>query len=271
MKYLNLINSCYSDLTKSEKKIADYIKEVGKEIIYQSIQEVTQTVKVGDATVIRFCKKIGFDGFQDLKLQIAMEDLTEQNPSFDSYIDRIQSNFNQAINNTISLIDEKVLNRAIEVLEKAERIFIFGVGASGLAAQEAQASFLRIGRTVKAVIDARFQSMEAATLTDNDVVIVLSLSGRTRDVYESISIAKNNNAIVIAITNFILSPIAQLSDLVLSTAMKESLIDGGSLSAKISQLLVIDILTTGYALKNKEQSNAFKQEIAKSILNKIME
>src|SRR5690554_1833198 len=110
MKYLSIINSCYSDLTKSEKKVADYIKEKGKEVIYQSLQEVTQSVKVGDATVIRFCKKIGFDGFQDLKLQIAMEDLSEQLPSFESYIDIIQSNFKQAIEKTISLIDEKDLN-----------------------------------------------------------------------------------------------------------------------------------------------------------------
>lgn len=271
MKYLNIIESCYSDLTKSEKNIADYIKKVGKEIIYQSLQEVTQEVKVGDATVIRFCKKIGFDGFQDLKLQIATEDLTVQSSTSDSYIDSIKNNFNQAVEKTVSLIDEESLDQAIKVIEQANKVLVYGVGASGLAAQEAQASFLRVGKSAKAVIDPHFQNMESSTLTNKDALIALSLSGRTRDMHESISIAKESGATIIAITNYVLSPIAQLSDIVLSTAVKESLIEGGSLSAKISQLLIIDILTTGYALKNEELSIELKQKIAKSILNKAME
>lgn len=271
MKYLGIIESYYSDLTKSEKKVANYIKEMGKEIIYQSIQEVTKAVGVGDATVIRFCKKIGFEGFQDLKLQIAMEDLSEQPTSIDSYIDRIQNNFGQVIDKTISILDKENLDKAISTIEQSDRIFIFGIGASGLAAQETQVSFLRVGKSAKAIVDSHFQAMEAATFTEKDVVIVLSLSGRTKDIYESTMIAKNNKSKIIVITNFILSPIAQLADIVLNTAMGESVVDGGSLSAKVSQLLVIDTLTTGYALRNKEKSKELLQITAKSILNKTMD
>ncbi|MFC4620302.1 MurR/RpiR family transcriptional regulator [Camelliibacillus cellulosilyticus] len=270
-RYLSIIDSCYSDLTKSEKKVADYIKDIGKDFIYQSIQEVTQAAQVGDATVVRFCRKLGFDGFQDLKLHIAMEDFSNEPQTFETYIDTIQNNFKEAIDKTISLIDEKSLNQAVDVINKADRIFIFGVGASGIAALEAQASFLRVGRNARTVHDSHFQAMEAATLNENDVIIALSLSGRTKDIFDALSIAKDNHATVIAITSYKLSPIAQLSDIVLSTSMKESLIDGGSLSAKISQLLVIDILTTGYALKNKEKSMLLKQKIAKSIMNKSMD
>lgn len=270
MKYLSMIDSCYSDLTKSEKKIADYIKKVGKEIIYQSIQEFTQSVKVGDATVIRFCRKIGLDGFQDLKLQIAIDDLSEQPLTFESYIDDIQNNFKHSIDNTISMIDEKGLNQAIELIENASRVYAFGTGASGLSALELQVSFLRVGKNVKAVVDTHFQAMEASVLTEQDLIIVLSHSGRTSDIYDAVSIAKKNNVTAITITNNKLSPIAKLSDVVLSTAMKKSLIDGGTLSAKVSQLLVIDILTTGYALRNKKQSSELKQRIAESILHKSM-
>lgn len=271
MRYLSIIESYYSGLTKSEKKVADYIRKVEKEIIYQSIQEVTKSVGVGDATIIRFCKKIGFKGFQDLKLQIAMEDLSEQPSSIESYIDKIQSNFDQVINKTISLLDKKALDKAISIIEKSNRIFIFGIGASGLAAQEAQVSFLRVGKSAKAIVDSHFQAMEAATFSEKDVVIVLSLSGRTKDIYESAMIAKNNNSNIIVITNFALSPIAQLADIVLNTVTGESVVDGGSLSAKVSQLLIIDTLTTGYALRNKERSKELLQIIAKSILNKTID
>ncbi|MDY0393607.1 MurR/RpiR family transcriptional regulator [Virgibacillus halophilus] len=148
-----------------------------------------------------------------------MEDLSEQSPSIDSYIDRIQNNFGQVIDRTISLIDKEVLDRAITAIEQSKRIFIFGIGASGLAAQEAQVSFLRVGRSAKAIIDSHFQAMEATTFTKEDVVIVLSLSGRTKDIYESATIAKNNKATIIVITNFILSPIAQKADITLNTSM----------------------------------------------------
>ncbi|WP_188455487.1 MurR/RpiR family transcriptional regulator [Virgibacillus oceani] len=271
MKYISMIDACYHGLTKSEKKIADYIKKEGKKIIYQPIKTFTQNVGVGDATVIRFCKKVGFEGYQDLKLQIAADDLSEESPSIDTYIDRVARNFGKVISSTIDLLDKDALENAITEIENSNKILIFGVGASGLAAQETEIGFLRVGKSAKAVTDSHFQAMEASLTTNKDVIIVLSLSGRTRDVFESMMIAKKNGSKIVVITDFKLSPIAKNADIVLNTSMEETIVDGGSLSAKVSQLLVVDIITTGFALRNKDKSVKLNQITAKSILDKTIE
>ena len=101
-----------------------------------------------------------------------------------------------------------------------------------------------------------------------DLIIAISLSGNTQDIVDSLRVAKKNKTRIIAITNHIISPVAQLADYVLLTAGRETLLDGGSLIAKISQLYVIDVLCTGYALKNKEYAMKMKQNTAQSILFK---
>ena len=172
------------------------------------------------------------------------------------------------ISNTKSLIDRKQVDKAIARIEKADRIFLYGVGSSGIAAIELQNKLLRFGKVANAFTDSHFQIMNSSITTNKDIIIALSLSGSTQDVIDSLTIAKKNRTKIIAITNHIMSPIAQLADYVLLTAGRETLLDGGSLIAKISQLYVIDVLCTGYALKNKEEAMKMKQNTAQSILFK---
>ena len=268
MKYINIIESFYPSLSKQEKKIADYIFEKKGKISYQSLQEIAGEINVGEATIVRFVKKIGFHGFQDLKLQIAKEDFPIIETTYEDYIDNIQANINETISNTKSLIDRKQVDKAISRIEKADRIFLYGVGSSGIAAIELQNKLLRFGKVASAFTDSHFQIMNSSITTNKDIIIALSLSGSTQDVIDSLTIAKKNRTKIIAITNHIMSPIAQLADYVLLTAGRETLLDGGSLIAKISQLYVIDVLCTGYALKNKEEAMKMKQNTAQSILFK---
>lgn len=268
MKYINIIESFYPSLSKQEKKVANYIFERRGQISYQSLQEIAKKINVGEATIVRFVKKVGFSGFQDLKLQIAKEDYPMIETNYEDYFDIIQANINETVENTKSLIDKKQLNRAIGRIEKADRIFVYGVGASGIAALELQNKLLRFGKVVNAYTDSHFQIMNASITTSKDVIIAISLSGRTQDIIDSLEIAKKNRTKIIVITNHILSPIAQLADEVLLTAGRETLLDGGSLISKISQLYVIDVLCTGYALKNKENALRMKHSTAQSIVSK---
>ena len=268
MKYINIIESFYPSLSKQEKKVADYIFEKKGQISYQSLQEIAKQIKVGEATIVRFVKKIGFNGFQDLKLHIAKEDFPIIETGYEDYIDNIQANINSAITNTKSLIDRKHLDKSISAIGKCERLFFYGVGASGIVARELQNKFLRFGKAGTAYTDSHFQIMNAAITTSRDVIIAISLSGSTNDIIESLEVAKNNKAKIIAITNHILSPVAQFADYVLLTAGRETLLDGGSLIAKISQLYVADILCTGYALKNKEEALKMKHNTAQAVLSK---
>jgi len=268
VKYIGMIESCYPSLSKSERKVADYIMLEKGNVIYETLLEVSKKINVGEATILRFVKKVGFNGFQDLKLQIAKEDQPENESYHENYIDSIAANMTKTIENTKAVLDINSLNGSIRLIDNSKRVFFFGVGSSGLAASEAQSRFLRMGKVGMAVTDSHFQVMYSSIIGEDDVIIALSLSGHTKDIIETVKIAKSRQVKVIAITNYALSPLAQLSDFVLLTAGKENLLDGGSLISKISQLYIIDLLCTGYALINKGKVLELKQKTAELLIDK---
>jgi transcription regulator len=154
------------------------------------------------------------------------------------------------------------------LIAKAERLFLYGVGSSGLAVQELQNKLLRFGKIALLYTDTHFQVMSAAVTGKNDVVIAVTLSGETPDILETLTVAKKNKSKIIVITNHILSAAAQMANHVLLTAGRETLIDGGSLIAKMSQLYIIDVLCTGYALQNKDESLKMKHNTAEAVVRK---
>lgn len=268
MKYIAMIESCYPSLSKSERKVAEYILSERGNIIYETLLEISKKINVGEATILRFVRKVGFNGFQDLKLQIAKDDEPVNESYHENYIDSITANMTNTIINTKNVLDVNQLSLGISLIENCEKLFFYGVGASGLAANEAQNRFVRMGKTGLAITDSHFQMMYSSLCGEGDVIIALSLSGYTKDIMDSLKIAKKQKAKIIAITNYALSPIAQLSDCLLLTAGKENLLDGGSLISKISQLYMIDLLCTGYALLNKEYVLNLKEKTAELLIDK---
>lgn len=276
MRYIAIIKSCYPSLSKTEKKVADYIlKEKGK-IIYQTLLEISQNIEVGEATIIRFVRKIGFSGFQDLKFEIAKENNTDNknmdnNGEYNNYENYIEANAErivQTITNTKATLVQDNLNLAIKMITDAKRVFFYGVGSSGFTANEAQVRFMRLGVIGNSVIDPHFQSMYSSISNNKDVIIVFSISGYTKDIIEAVKIAKKENTKVIAITSYILSPVAQLADCVLLTAAKENPLEGGSFTGKISQLYIIDLLCSEYLMQNKKSAVLQKQKTAKAVVTK---
>ena len=251
MNYIYLIKEHYPLLTKSEKKVADLILTSGKTIIYSTMSDIKEKTKVGDATIIRFCQKLGFSGFSDLKIEIAKEDFSQkkEQPSSGKYYDEIANNLTEALHSTARLLNEEKLDEAIQLISEANHLYIFGVGSSGNTSLDLESMFLRVGVQAKAVLDPHFQAQVASLLKEGDIIVAFSLSGKTKDTFDSVEIAKKNGAKILAITNYIHSPIGQTADLVLQTAIEEFL-NGGSLAGKISQLYICDLLVQGYEQKN---------------------
>lgn len=273
-----LINSYYPSLTKSEQKVASVVLEQMEKVIYYSVTDLADVAEVGETTVLRFCRKIGLKGYQEFKLAIAKDlssinhekehsKLEENKPA--SLVASIANNTKNVIDETMNKLNQETLDEIIELLLKAKSIQFFGVGTSGLTALDAKNRFLRFGFRSDAVIDPHLQSMTAATLGEEDVVIGLSVSGSTKDTIDSLKIAKENGAKVIAITYYARSPITKLADLVMLSGGKESPLEGGSLAAKIAQLFVIDLLCTGLAVKQKEYSLSMKEKTARAVIEKI--
>ncbi|HHA9472011.1 TPA: MurR/RpiR family transcriptional regulator, partial [Streptococcus pneumoniae] len=207
---------------------------------YETSSEIVSKVKVGEGTLNRFCKKIGYSGFQELKLKMTKDilELESQKMSSDTFIDEIKNNYLSIVESTRKLIDGRQIELAIKLIREANQILIIGVGSSGNAAREFESSLLRIGIISKTVIDTHFQLMHTALLKDNDLIIAFSLSGSTKEVEETLLNAKRKNVKIISITNYSSRNIAKLSDCVLLTSKKESYLEGGSLMAKASQLFI---------------------------------
>ncbi|HGR4874034.1 TPA: MurR/RpiR family transcriptional regulator, partial [Streptococcus pneumoniae] len=232
--------------------MADYILVRDSEIVYETSSEIVSKVKVGEGTLNRFCKKIGYSGFQELKLKMTKDilELESQKMSSDTFIDEIKNNYLSIVESTRKLIDGRQIELAIKLIREANQILMIGVGSSGNAAREFESSLLRIGIISKTVIDTHFQLMHTALLKDNDLIIAFSLSGSTKEVEETLLNAKRKNVKIISITNYSSRNIAKLSDCVLLTSKKESYLEGGSLMAKASQLFIIDVICTRLSLIN---------------------
>lgn len=217
------------------------------------------------------CKKIGYSGFQELKLKMTKDilELESQKMSSDTFIDEIKNNYLSIVESTRKLIDGRQIELAIKLIREANQILMIGVGSSGNAAREFESSLLRIGIISKTVIDTHFQLMHTALLKDNDLIIAFSLSGSTKEVEETLLNAKRKNVKIISITNYSSRNIAKLSDCVLLTSKKESYLEGGSLMAKASQLFIIDVICTRLSLINYEDTICKKEEIASLLSNKV--
>ncbi|TCZ78737.1 MurR/RpiR family transcriptional regulator [Paenibacillus albiflavus] len=268
------INSLYPSLTKSEQKVARQVLDHTDEVIYYSVTELAEYSQVGETTVIRFCRKIGFKGYQEFKLALAQNqtykkletNIQEGNPA-----DFTQDIFNgviQVLQVSLSLLNKQKLQEAIDLIDNARHVQFFGVGSSGITALDAKNRFLRIGRRSEATADSHIQAMSAVLLEEGDVAIGFSVSGSTLDTNDILAKAKKNGAKVIAITNYAKSPITSIADIVLLTAGKESPLEGGSITAKISQLFVLDLICEGLSLKDSNQSKIMKERTARAVIDR---
>ena len=251
------IKSAAEIFKPAEKSVAEFVLANPQQVMHMSISEAARDIGVGESTVIRFCRSLGYKGYQEFKLRLA-QDLVEpvefihENISFqDSTADLSQKVFQtniQAVADTMKALDPQMVEVAAKKLSDAGRIDIYGVGYSSFTALDAKLNFVRLGLIADAYGDAHLQAMAAASLKKNDVAIGISHSGRTKDVVDALVLARKTGASTIAITNFSPSPITRASDVVLLTASPESPLGGEVLTSRIAQLCVLDVLSVALAV-----------------------
>ncbi len=270
MKYKIMIESYLPNLTKAEKEVAKYILHNKEKVLYQTLKELATSTGVGEATVLRFCNKIGCNKFAELKLMLAKDGKDEKSNKSDNLFEQISNNLSSTIKNSRLILSEKNVNKSVDLIKKAKRLYFFGVGASGIAAKESELIFNRIGLYSLSVIDTHFQTIYGSTMDKKDLIIAFSISGKTKDIYDSLVVAKKTGAKLIVITNYIESPIAKLADIILLTAAKEHFLEGGSTAGTISQLFVIDCLKNLYLEKYEQEIYLRKTKIAENIIEKTI-
>src|SRR5699024_1723090 len=142
---------------------------------------------------------------------------------------KVKDNMMTALENSYEVINDTYLKKSIDLIDGAENVVVFGVGASSIAGLDMQNRLLRIGKNVEVFTDPHSQVMRTSSMDKNTVVIAISITGSTKDTVDSVNAAKDKGAQIIAITNYTKSPLTRLSNYILLSSAKESPLDSGSL------------------------------------------
>ncbi|MBQ9977700.1 MAG: MurR/RpiR family transcriptional regulator [Clostridia bacterium] len=269
------IKLLYDKMGKAEKRIADWIFENPGKIISLSIVELAEQCECGEATIVRFAKRLQLNGFQELKFSLAAENggspasthITESDSAYEIY-QKVCNDIYLSLEKTKSSLKENLLGEAAEKICKANKIVIFGLGNSSAIAIDASHKFMRAGLNAISYTDNHMQVIAASHLKENDVAIGISHSGSSKDVVEALKIAKEHNATTIAITNSGKSPILRQSDIVLSTASEETQYNILALNSRIAQLAIIDTLYFYIVYNRSKDALRSIQETEHSLLTK---
>jgi RpiR family carbohydrate utilization transcriptional regulator len=225
------------------------------------VSELADRAHVSKPTVVRFCRSVGYDGLSDFKLKLAgtvNEGVPFIHRSVDAddktgdvmvkVIDNTVAAFLKYRNEASSVAIEKAVDAIVNAYEAGRHIQFFGVGNSGIVAQDAQHKFFRLGINTTAYSDGHMQVMSASILRPGDCVVVISNSGRTRDLMDACDIARKNGATTITITASG-SPLASAGNIHLSADHPEGFDKYSPMVSRLLHLMMIDILATCVALR----------------------
>lgn len=259
-----------NELTKAENKICDYIEEYMNSSIYMTVTEIANNCGVGEATVTRFCRKLGFRSFLEFKMTMAQEfknnvydnadisdevaknEVLSEKDSLGEFVKKFYEMNINSLEDTLKKIDYTIVEEISDILVKAKRIAFAGVGHSGIIAEDAYYKFMKIGLVCNCYRDSHTLLMMASLMKEDDVLFIISNSGNTEEVNMAAEIARENNVKVISITENLLSKIARVSDYVLNYTYQEIKLDMESLGIRISQSFLVDLICTNVIRKNKE-------------------
>jgi RpiR family transcriptional regulator, carbohydrate utilization regulator len=262
MEGLNFITDKLGDLRNSETKVASYVLANAGEVIHFSVSQLAETAGVSDPTVIRFCRGLGFKGFQDFKIRLAQsivpavrnihESVVENEPVPELVRKVFDANQN-AIQNTLSTLDFDVVQASIKALASAQRIIFYGLGGSAVVAMDGHHKFFRIGIPCEWINDVHMAIMAASVMKPGQVFVAISHSGATRDVIEAVETANGSGATTIAIVSYSKSTLAKVARHTLRVVSSETGYRFEPMASRIAQLSVIDVLSVGVALRNSDE------------------
>ncbi len=257
------IRSIYPTLKPAERRVADEVLSQPSHVVHLSITELARESKVSEATVVKFCKRLGYKGFQEFKILLAQDVVVKPSPvdgdvkvgdDVRSIRDKVFRSNICALQDTAQVLDVDTLEKAVTALAQAREIHFYGLGASSIAAYDGEQKFSRIGRRACALVDTHMQIARAVLLQPGDVAVGLSASGETREIVEAVATARDSGALTIAITNHSASTLANLSDIVLLTCTIGNPLTKAEISTRVAQLTTIETLFVAVALADVPRS-----------------
>jgi RpiR family carbohydrate utilization transcriptional regulator len=244
-------------LSKSERRVALAVLEQPELTIAQNITALARSANVSEPTVVRFCRALGYGGWQEFKLKLAQglalapPGESELAATGDLTADLAGKICSRSINVLLDLrnnLDTEALQRALDILARAARIEIYGQGGSGLVAADAQHKFFRAGFAATSLVDPHLHSLSAALLRKGDAVLAISRHGKSAALLRSVALARGAGADVVVLAPSG-TPLAALASTLLAVDLYADTDPYTPLSARLAHLVVIDILAVGLALR----------------------
>lgn len=274
------ISSNYYALTSSEKKVADFTLSNQSGTQFMSISELADACGVAEATISRFCRRLGYKGYNAFKLALANSSPKHKlldNPlsgevtaedSLEDICKKLYTAEVEAMAQTMEFLDLDSVAQASRMLHSARRVMCMGQGGSLLIANEAAHLFSTVCNKFTAVADSHLQAIAATTMDPEDVILFFSYSGSTREMMETLKLARLQRGQVILVTRFPRSPGAELSDVVLQCGANENALQSGSIAARIAQMYLLDILFSEFSRKDLEQCLQIRGRIADALADR---
>ncbi len=276
------ISSEYYSLTASEKKVADFALSNQGSTQFMSISDLAEACGVADATISRFCRRLGYKGYNTFKLAVAnatsqyvhaenpLSGEVSQEDSLEDLCQKLYGAEVDAIAQTKELLNLNAVRDAATILRDARSVMCMGQGGSMLIANEAAHLFSTVTNKFHSIEDSHMQAIAATLMDPNDVVFFFSYSGATQEMKETLKLARQQNGKIILVTRFPNSPGAALSDVVLQCGANENALQSGSIAARVAQMYLLDVLFTEFSRRDLKQCLQNRSRIADALADKYV-
>ena len=269
------IRLMYNEMGKAEKQVADWIEANPGKIISLSIVELAEQCKCSEATIVRFSKRLGLSGYQELKISLATEGggtsvsthITDGDSAYQIY-EKVCNDIFLSLEKTKASLNPECIAAAANKLSQAETVALFGLGNSASVALDGAHKFLRAGLQAVSYSDNHMQVIAASHLKQGDVAIAITHSGSSKDIVDALKLAKEHGAFTVAITNAGKSPIMKYADVVLATSAEETQYNILGLNSRIVQLAIIDALYYHVVYNRSEAAMESIKETERALLSK---
>lgn len=236
------IKQRYTSFSQKEKDIANYILNHKDNIENISITNLSKATGASTSTITRFSKKINCDSFVQMKIKLNTT-FNNSTSKEDDLFSAVHNYYTEVIEKTNQLINKKLILKVVEEIKKAKRIYIYGVGSSGLTANEFMQRLLRMGFNVSSITDSHMMIINSAIVSTDNLVIGISISGETKEVVDSLRVSQKNGAHTIGVTSFPNSSIKNFSDDLILICASDFIHRRDFINTQFSTMYLFDLIS----------------------------
>ena len=261
---LATIKSRYAHLTKKEKQLADYILAQADRVLALPTARLAQEAGVVPSVVVRLCQSLGFSGYTAFKLTLSRELARNEEMNFSPYIGRNDAPGDifekifaanvKTLRDTVAALDRNALDRAVDILAGADRLYLYGIGTSAGIVLDFQFRLMQLGFTAFGFTDVMQMQVSSLNLTPRDAAIGVSNSGRTVATVEALHRARERGAKTVGVTSYSDSELVKNSDCPLVIATDEIRYPMEAISARIAHISLLDSLTVALSARQYERA-----------------